>query len=205
MMRANWMGWLILAFVWAPTGCTALSGLSGGAAAGDLATPAWIERGSALVTESDDRYFAGVGAARDRLRVPLLKKVAQRKAKEAIREPINTYLQALAGPWLGTLDAKTKKEMKPTRMLDKLLGRVAKLAAIDEVYVPDDGEVVFAMSRIDLMAVLMEIEASPDTEPLRAYLAGAGIDPTALFDQVAAGGVNQQQPPDEAPAPETDK
>ncbi|OGQ86418.1 MAG: hypothetical protein A2289_03955 [Deltaproteobacteria bacterium RIFOXYA12_FULL_58_15] len=172
--------------------------LRSGGSSGSM-TPDWVQRGSTLVVDGDKRYFTGVGAAYDKLRPPLLKKIAQKKALAAINEPIKEYLKALAAPWFKSLDKETAELIKPDTILDGLLKRCTGLAAIDEVYVASDNGSTFALSRVDYMAVRMEIEATPSAEPLRLFVTNAGIDPDALFNQVAtrvaqAKGKSQKEP-----------
>jgi hypothetical protein len=177
------------------TGCAT----SGGSSA-SIMDPDWVDRGAALVVQEKDRYFVAVGQARDKLRVPLLKKVAQKKAKDAIEEPIKEYLKVLAGPWLASLDPKIMKEKPkppPIVMLDKLLERCAKMATIEEVYVGGDGEYVWALSRVELMPILMEMQASADVVPMLEFLQASNIDPNVVFDKVASGELGGAPPEEE--------
>ncbi len=203
-MRGDWLVLGLLGVV-ATTGGCALFGAQGGPVIGQ---PDWIARGTGLVLDGTERQFVGVGQARDKLRLPLLKQVAQKKATTALEAPVKAFLKALAGPWLQTLDQKFLKEpdSPPIVMLDKLLERCVKLGAIDEVYVEGEGDAVFALARLDLMAVVMEMQASGDVEPLLTFMAEQGVDPNAVFDAVAAGPPPappaEEKPAEEKPAEE---
>ncbi len=186
------------------SGACALFG-AGGGSSGSVMDPDWIARGPALVAEGDDRYFVAVGQARDKLRVPLLKKVAQKKARAAIEEPLKAYLEVLAGPWLASLDPKVMKEKPkpaPVVMLDKLLERCAKLAAIEEVYVGGDGEYVWAMARVDLMPIVLEMQASADVQILLEFLVANNIDPNVVFDELAGGELGGAMPGEQTASPD---
>jgi hypothetical protein len=198
MQRNVWSAALVAAVA----GCAAI-GSGEGASSGALFEPDWVDRGDALVVDGDSRYFVAVAQARDRLRLPLLTKAAEKKALNAIDRPIRRYLKVLAGPWLASLDPKImrqKPKPAPIVMLDKLLERCAKLAAVDEVHV-SGGKAVWAMSRVDLTPIVLEMQASSDVQPLVAFLTGSNIDPAVVFDRVASGELGGEPPAEEAPAP----
>jgi hypothetical protein len=187
-------------FVLGLYGCAVL-GRGGDGGGARLGKPDWVGRGPAFVVDGKDRKIVAVGQALDKLRAPLLKKIAERKAKDAIKEPLKAYLKALAGPWLASLGPEALKEGSPTRMLDALLGRLVPMAAVDEVFLTADDDAAYAQSRIDLMAVLMEMQSSTDVEPLMQFLNANHLDANALFDQMAAG----KYPPPKAVEPPPDK
>jgi hypothetical protein len=193
-----WRCTLTMVLAYGLGGCALLG--SGGGSSGSIMDPDWVERGAALVVEDKDRYFVAVGQARDKLRAPLLKKIAQKKAMDAIEEPIKNYLKVLAGPWIASLDPKimkVKPKPGPIIMLDKLLERCAKMAAIEEVYVGGDGSYAWAMSRVDLMPIIMEMQASTDVQILLEFLVASNIDPNIVFDKVASGELGGPPPKEE--------
>jgi hypothetical protein len=205
MMIRNRFG-LVVAFACGIAGCGLFGSSGGGARADPFGEPDWVERGSAHILVDDSRYFVGVGAARGKLNASLLKAAAKKKAKDAVEQQLAEYLDKLAAPWIESLPPKIEEQANPRGMLASLNKRIHPRIQVEETYVSGDGRAAFVQARLQLIAVLMEMEASADTEPMRAFLNEKRLDPRMLFDYLAgAGAENEETPEGGGEAPEEDE
>lgn len=189
--------WFVVAVACGIAGCGLVGSSGGGARADALGEPDWVERGSTHLLDGDNRYFVGVGAARGKLNASLLKAAAKKKAKDVVEQQLEEYLDKLAAPWIESLPPKIEEQANPRGMLASLNKRIHPRIQIEETYVSGDGHAAFVQARLQLIAVLMEMEASADTEPMRAFLDEKRLDPRMLFDYLAGGGTEKKE---EAPA-----
>lgn len=184
----SWIRLSLVVIAGGISGCGLLGFAGGDAQAAGPSEPEWVARGSAYAIDGDTRSFVGVGAARGELNASLLRAAARKRATGAVKHQLEDYLDQLAKPWVKSLSPKIKEQANPRGMLASLTKRLEPRIHIEDTYVAGSGRAAFVQARLELIAVLMEMEASADTEPMRAYLGSKGLDPKNLFDHLASGG-----------------